>query len=62
VDVKKAIEFLGEVRGELNKVTWPTRKDTLNSTYVVLIVVVVFAAYLGVVDNILAWLVREILG
>ena len=56
----KALEFLKEVKAELKKVTWPTRKETISSTYIVLIVVVVSSAFLGMVDGLLAWLVKEI--
>jgi len=58
--VKRAIEYFSEVKAELKKVTWPTRKETISSTYVVLIVVVVISAFLGAVDGVLAWLVGEI--
>jgi preprotein translocase subunit SecE len=34
-------QYLSEVRGELKKVAWPTRKEVVNSTMVVLIAVVV---------------------
>ncbi len=60
VDVKKAIDFLGEVKAELKKVTWPTRRETINSTYIVLAVVGVVSVFLAMVDGVLAWLVREI--
>ncbi len=60
VDVKKAIDFLGEVKAELKKVTWPTRRETINSTYIVLAVVGVVSLFLAMVDGVLAWLVREI--
>ena len=59
--MKKAIDYFSEVKAELKKVTWPTRKETISSTYVVLIVVIVISAFLGAVDGILAWLVGEIL-
>ncbi|MDH3975988.1 MAG: preprotein translocase subunit SecE [Deltaproteobacteria bacterium] len=58
--MKKAIEYINEVKAELKKVTWPTRKETISSTYVVLVVVVVISAFLGAVDGVLAWLVKEI--
>jgi preprotein translocase subunit SecE len=58
--VKKAIDFLGEVKAELKKVTWPTRRETINSTYIVLAVVGVVSVFLAMVDGVLAWLVREI--
>jgi preprotein translocase subunit SecE len=34
-------EYLGEVRGELKKVAWPTKKEVINSTIIVLIAVVI---------------------
>ena len=34
-------QYLTEVRGELRKVAWPTRKEVVNSTLVVLIAIVV---------------------
>ena len=34
-------EYLGEVKGELRKVAWPTKKEVINSTIIVLIAVVV---------------------
>ena len=37
-------EYLGEVKGELRKVAWPTRKEVINSTIIVLIAVVVMTA------------------
>jgi preprotein translocase subunit SecE len=37
-------EYLSEVRGELRKVAWPTKKEVVNSTIIVLIAVVVMTA------------------
>ena len=42
--------FLREVRVELGKVTWPSRKDTIASTSVVLVIVILIGAFLGLVD------------
>ena len=39
-----ARQYLSEVRGEMKKVAWPTRKEVVNSTIVVLIAVVVMTA------------------
>ncbi len=47
---KQSIDFLRDVRSEVKKVTWPTRKETLASTSVVIIAVVIIAIYLGLVD------------
>jgi len=37
-------EFFAEVKGELRKVAWPTRKEVVNSTIVVLIAVIVMTS------------------
>ncbi|MBW6509281.1 MAG: preprotein translocase subunit SecE [Desulfuromonadales bacterium] len=58
----KMNEFLGNVKAELKKVTWPSKKDTYGSTMVVIVVVVFCAVYLGVVDMILSRLIQVVLG
>jgi preprotein translocase subunit SecE len=54
--------FLGNVKAELQKVTWPSKKDTYGSTMVVIVVVMFCAVYLGVVDMILSRLIQVVLG
>jgi preprotein translocase subunit SecE len=46
----KATTFLQEVHAETKKVTWPSRKDVLGSTLVVIVAVFVIAGFLGIVD------------
>jgi preprotein translocase subunit SecE len=58
----KVIQFVSQAKAELKKVTWPTRKQTLASTGVVMVVVTLMAIYLGIIDLILAKLVKSILG
>ncbi|MDR2353768.1 MAG: preprotein translocase subunit SecE [Deltaproteobacteria bacterium] len=53
--------FLKEARNELSLVTWPTRKETLQATGVLLVFVAVSAIYLGVVDSILSRLLRLVI-
>jgi preprotein translocase subunit SecE len=52
---------LREVKVELKKVTWPSKKQTFGSTAVVLILVFIIAAFLGIVDMGLSGLVRLVL-
>ena len=54
-------QFLREVRIELSKVTWPTRKDTIASTSVVLVIVFLIGAFLGIVDLGLSRIMRILL-
>jgi len=56
-----AKQFLREVKTELKKVTWPSRKDTLSGTAVVLVAVFIIALFLGIVDSGLSNLVKELL-
>ena len=51
-------QFFREVRVELKKVTWPSRKETIASTSVVLVTVVIVSFFLGIVDLGLSRLVR----
>lgn len=48
---KKFISFFKEMKSELKKVVWPTPKQLLNNTLVVLVVVVLSAVFIGLVDS-----------
>jgi preprotein translocase subunit SecE len=54
----RAVQFLREVKTELKKVTWPTRKQTMGSTLVVIVLVMIISVFLGIVDMGLSTLVR----
>jgi preprotein translocase subunit SecE len=58
---QKSVQFLREVKIELKKVTWPTRKQTLGSTVVVIILVMIISLFLGLVDVSLSKLMQAIL-
>ncbi|OQY04508.1 MAG: preprotein translocase subunit SecE [Desulfobacteraceae bacterium 4572_123] len=60
--IDKAVQFLREVKVELKKVTWPSRKQTIGSTLVVIVLVMIISLFLGVVDIGLSGLVRVVLG
>lgn len=55
------IQFLREVKVELSKVAWPSRKETIGTTAVVLVFVFIIAIFLGIVDMGLSSLVRLII-
>ncbi len=59
--IQKSIQFLREVKVELKKVTWPSRKQTIGSTIVVLILVLLISLFLGLVDMGLTSFVRVVL-
>lgn len=54
--------FVREVRQETSKVTWPTRKETLVSTGMVLLLAALAAIFFLVVDAFIAFAVRLLLG
>lgn len=54
--------FALDARDEAKKVVWPTRKETIQMTGVVMAFVVVMALFLWAVDSILGWLVKLAMG
>jgi preprotein translocase subunit SecE len=55
-------EFIQQVRLEVAKVTWPTRKETLISTGMVFVMVFLAAVFFFVLDQALHHIVRLIMG
>jgi len=54
-------EFLYDVRGELKKVSYPTKAETIGSTTVVLVFCIIVSVYLSFADSLLVWLISKIL-
>ena len=44
------VQFVREVRGELRKVAWPTRQETIRYTIIVLVTVIVLTAFIAGLD------------
>ncbi len=59
--IAKSLQFLREVKVELKKVAWPSRKQTIGSTAVVIALVMLISLFLGVVDMGLSTLIRFVL-
>lgn len=57
---KRVVKFAKESRGELRKVTWPTRDETTKSTAVVGLVVFIIAMFLWVADVMIGYIVQLI--
>lgn len=65
VDVKKKFDlvtYLKGVRAELNKIHWPSRKETTTTTIMVFVMAAIVAVFLFVVDQVVATLIQFILG
>ena len=56
------IKFLQEVRAEGQKVTWPTRRETMITSSMVFIFVVIAALFFLVADKIIGFVVKALLG
>jgi preprotein translocase subunit SecE len=56
------VEFLQDVRNEAKKVSWPTRKETMITTGMVFVMVIVASLFFLLVDQILGWAVALVLG
>jgi len=54
--------FLRDCKMELKRVKWPTRKELLASTAMVLFLVIIIAAFLGLADALLVEIIKKIAG
>ena len=59
--MKKAINFINEVKLELKKVSWSTKQELINSTIVVIVAVAILAVFIGICDLVLSNAVKFIL-
>ena len=58
---KGLISFLGSSRSEVRKIVWPTRAETMQTTLMVFIMVVVLAIFLWFIDMLLGFGVKSLL-
>ena len=58
----KSREFFKDVRTESAKVSWPSRTELRDSTIVVIVTVLIVAAFVGVVDRVLTFGVSKLFG
>ena len=56
------VEFLREVRSEALKVAWPTRKETMITTAMVFVMVILASIFFLLSDQVLRWVVGLVLG
>ena len=61
--IRKIRSFFGEVIGELKKVSWPTRNELLDATWLVIVSSAFLGVCIGIVDFFLAkgvaWFIRS---
>jgi len=56
------LKFIKEVRQEIGKVTWPTRKETIVTTAMVFVMVFILSLFFLGVDQLLSYGIKLILG
>jgi len=56
------MEYIRQVKAEIQKVTWPSRKETTTSTIAVFVMVILISIFLFLADQFMAFIVRLILG
>lgn len=59
---KWAVDFFRDSRMELRKVVWPTREETVQTTLVVIAMVIVLALLLWAIDGFLVWVIGWLTG
>ncbi len=55
------IRYVRETRAEIGKVTWPTRKESINLTIVVLVTVIAMSIFLGLFDALFSWIFTQLI-
>ncbi|MBO6056144.1 MAG: preprotein translocase subunit SecE [Alphaproteobacteria bacterium] len=55
-------EFVSQVKRELQRVTWPTQKETMGMTVAVILMIVFVMVYFFVTDSFIVWCLTKILG
>ena len=54
-------EFIDGVRGELKKVSFPSKAETIGATTVVIVFCILMSLYLSMMDSVLGWLMRKVI-
>nr|CAA6801611.1 MAG: Preprotein translocase subunit SecE (TC 3.A.5.1.1) [uncultured Thiotrichaceae bacterium] len=59
---KRLMSFMQDSRTEVRKMVWPTRVETMQTTLMVFVIVFVLTLFLWLVDMLLGWGVKSLLG
>jgi preprotein translocase subunit SecE len=51
-----------DMRGEMKRVVWPTKKQTINNTLIVLTFMAIMAILIGLFDTGLSWIIMSVFG
>lgn len=56
------LQFFRQVKQEVKKVTWPTKKEVIRTSIMVIIIVAIASTFFFFIDQILGWVVKLVLG
>ena len=56
------LQFFRQVKQEIKKVTWPTRKEVVRTSIMVVVLVAIASAFFFFVDQFFGWVVKLIFG
>ncbi len=56
------IQFFRQVKQEVKKVSWPVRREVIQTSAMVMVIVAIAATFFFFVDQIIGWLMKLILG
>ncbi|MFM2318235.1 MAG: preprotein translocase subunit SecE [Pseudomonadota bacterium] len=59
---RNLVSFLKDSRMEVRKMVWPTRAETMQTTLMVMVIVLLLSLFLWLVDMLLGWGVKTLLG
>lgn len=59
---KRLLSFMKDSRLEVRKMVWPTRAETIQTTLMVMVIVLILSIFLWGVDSLLGWTVKTLLG
>jgi len=59
---KQFSALVSEAKGEIRKVVWPTRPELMQTTFIVVVFVLVMALFLWGVDSLVGWIISSLIG
>jgi preprotein translocase subunit SecE len=62
VNGRAAWQLMKDARGEIRRVVWPKREETVQTTGIVLLLVILFGLLLWLLDTLLGWFVSAVIG
>jgi preprotein translocase subunit SecE len=56
------IEFFNQVKAEARKITWPTGRETMVTTFMVMVMTMLLGVFFFGIDSLFGWIVKFLLG